>query len=718
MSENGEEKYGYHYNETIMNMIFNDYVLNSLKYLQKYKMSIPKEKKRRDQSGINQLKKAGKVRMSQTGLPKGGVDVDRNVDETTGAASSGAFSAPMGFENKVEETTTSASSGAYAGPAAWGGGDLMKGGKSKAMTKPIIVGGTIIQESNYLIDTTGFEKLFESLNEQSDEDFIKSKSDAFSVGKMSGSDKKIIKNDIKSGKLDNANLKIAEGLDNLYQNMNPKDAIQKAAIDFNHATKTGNEAQANKVAGNLKSMLDSSSYNWKQDPYAMDILGDFVNENRKMTIKEKAVSKSQQQLMGMAHAVQTGKLSPDKVGDKATKVADTMKKKDVEDFASTKHKNLPDKVDETEMSMIQQQAPQNSMANKAEGSNVPMGMNTTSGMNESHMKLLEEINNELNAFSIHHDKLKRMAEDRKPSALVLRDRMGSENEKNFKKDLNDSSISDIVDIENSLEYGDQQTDVGNDPQKLGADIEKKALSVGKMKSGEALKNVGDSANDKGDEIPKRNLTTEEQDEVNNYRLGLGDLVYDNKPNKRFEDRMKADMGDKLYQERQDKLAFRAKAPMYNKEAQPTEATGVDKVQFDKEKTGWNERVGIKESIISGKYFDMLGKKRIIGFNLNEVKEINETRQSGLFELSLEGLGNTYTQKVNVNEGVVKAISENKFFTNGKDIFVLKNPKQNLSENKNTGKPVVNEQMNKMKHLLGYKPDTFTNTDNTKLNRGF
>ena len=31
MAENGEEKYGYHYNETIMNMLFNDYVLNSPK---------------------------------------------------------------------------------------------------------------------------------------------------------------------------------------------------------------------------------------------------------------------------------------------------------------------------------------------------------------------------------------------------------------------------------------------------------------------------------------------------------------------------------------------------------------------------------------------------------------------------------------------------------------------------------------------------------------
>jgi len=46
MSQDGEEKYGYHYNETIQNIIFNDYVLNSPTYIQKYKMAIPKEKKK------------------------------------------------------------------------------------------------------------------------------------------------------------------------------------------------------------------------------------------------------------------------------------------------------------------------------------------------------------------------------------------------------------------------------------------------------------------------------------------------------------------------------------------------------------------------------------------------------------------------------------------------------------------------------------------------
>ena len=47
MAENGEEKYGYHYNETIQNMLFNDYVLNSPKYLQKYKQASGRNKTNR-----------------------------------------------------------------------------------------------------------------------------------------------------------------------------------------------------------------------------------------------------------------------------------------------------------------------------------------------------------------------------------------------------------------------------------------------------------------------------------------------------------------------------------------------------------------------------------------------------------------------------------------------------------------------------------------------
>jgi hypothetical protein len=464
-------------------------------------------------------------------------------------------------------------------------------------------------------------------------------------------------------------------------------------------------------------------YSYKDDIYydylkwreAMGIDKNTQTMNEVKKIDEKAKSIEQQRLFGMAHAVQKGELPASKVGGAVKKIAKDVSPKDVEDFASTKHKGLPDKVSESAQDSIIADKP-DSMSNKAtptsqQSSGIDQGTKSAGGggsVSESYESLLEEINKELDAFSIHHDKLKRMAEDRKPSALVLRDRVGSENEKNFKSDLKDSSVAKEVDVENALEWKDQQTDVGKDPQKLGADIEKTEIKSADMKSGEALKDVGDSANDKGDEIPKRNMTEEEQDEVWKYRFGLGDLVYDNEVGKRFEDRMKKDMGEKLYKQRQEKLKFRGKAPMYNKDPQPIDQTTADKVQFDKEQTGWNERVGLKETQITGKYFDDLGKKKIIDFNLNEVLELkSDKRVPELKKVSLEGLGNTYTQKVSVNENFVKAVGGFKFFTNGQDVFALKNPVQNLSEGiEKDKKPVVNEQMEKMKHLVGYNTATF------------
>ena len=60
-------------------------------------------------------------------------------------------------------------------------------------------------------------------------------------------------------------------------------------------------------------------------------------------VAEKAVSQQQQKFMGMAHAIQKGEkikgASPE-----LKKVAKTMKKSDVKDFAATKHKGLPKKV--------------------------------------------------------------------------------------------------------------------------------------------------------------------------------------------------------------------------------------------------------------------------------------------------------------------------------------------------------------------------------------
>lgn len=66
-------------------------------------------------------------------------------------------------------------------------------------------------------------------------------------------------------------------------------------------------------------------------------------------IDEKAVSKSQQRFMGMVHAVQKGELDPKEVGKSVRKAAKSMSKKDAKDFAKTKHKGLPEHVDEMKL---------------------------------------------------------------------------------------------------------------------------------------------------------------------------------------------------------------------------------------------------------------------------------------------------------------------------------------------------------------------------------
>ena len=79
------------------------------------------------------------------------------------------------------------------------------------------------------------------------------------------------------------------------------------------------------------------------DEYMQNQTGDDGEE----PIAEKAVSKQQQKFMGMAHAMQKGEKVKG-ASKELKKVAKTMKPKDTEDFAKTKHKGLPDKVKKEE----------------------------------------------------------------------------------------------------------------------------------------------------------------------------------------------------------------------------------------------------------------------------------------------------------------------------------------------------------------------------------
>jgi hypothetical protein len=78
----------------------------------------------------------------------------------------------------------------------------------------------------------------------------------------------------------------------------------------------------------------------KSESFVGNYQGPLYARHPDLVIAEKAVSKKQQKFMGMVRAAQKGEgaSSPE-----VAKVASSMKKKDVKDFASTKHKGLPEK---------------------------------------------------------------------------------------------------------------------------------------------------------------------------------------------------------------------------------------------------------------------------------------------------------------------------------------------------------------------------------------
>jgi hypothetical protein len=77
------------------------------------------------------------------------------------------------------------------------------------------------------------------------------------------------------------------------------------------------------------------------DDYMQNQADDMDMDDEQEPIAEKAVSKKQQRFMGMVSAAKKGEKPASK---EVAKVAKTMKKGDAEDFASTKHKGLPEKA--------------------------------------------------------------------------------------------------------------------------------------------------------------------------------------------------------------------------------------------------------------------------------------------------------------------------------------------------------------------------------------
>ena len=99
-------------------------------------------------------------------------------------------------------------------------------------------------------------------------------------------------------------------------------------------------------SGKSKLMTKEAEHDGDEVKQAMAVLkkaGYKITKAKEEELDEKAVSKAQQRFMGMVHATQKGEKAPSK---EVAKVAKSMKKKDAEDFAATKHKGLPEKKTE------------------------------------------------------------------------------------------------------------------------------------------------------------------------------------------------------------------------------------------------------------------------------------------------------------------------------------------------------------------------------------
>lgn len=252
-----------------------------------------------------------------------------------------------------------------------------------------------------------------------------------------------------------------------------------------------------------------------------------------------------------------------------------------------------------------------------------------------------------------------LEEDKRHSALILKDRLGKENEKNFKKDLSlNKQIEDAV--------KDAKTDVKTDKVKSLQDLEDEQRKEKEFK-------------------PVKYEHTDEATEA--YRLkrkGMEDLRYDVEPSEQFKERAKEHMGDELYEKGQERIEKEKGQPLYNKDVQPVQ----DEKEYIKK---FNESIKV-----SGKYIDGFNKSKFVDFRLDE-SVYSENVDDSLIKLNMSGVGNSYSNKVELNESVKNILDKTEFYYDLNEDVIYHREKQTINEGIDLGK---------FKHLMGYNPKSY------------
>jgi hypothetical protein len=604
-------------------------VLNDPKYLMKYKKTVVPEPKG---DGDKNKERVEKFRAMQKDIKP--VDTEKEEEP---------------LQTDIEETTTSASSGSFSTPHAFS----KDPNKPKFGKKSIFVGGTIVdtmkESKNYLTNPKFFEDYINKVNESFNETHLDSKEGkvGFILGKKPNEYKIEDLDKMQDTEVDKIYTSVESETGMNEENNNVKDSKsveKKVGAEFEDPDGYAKITKIN-PDGSFEAEVQNVKHKFTR---SFEADGSFI-ETSKHDIKE------------------MNKLSEDFVGFFTNKLKETGKSlKDMSPeekrafflAVDKEYKGKNEKV--TEMIGANEPSESPMISKSSENATDPTNLGSGGGA---------------------------MSEAKKLPNVVMTDRLRGENQKNFNKDLkNNDAIQKAV--KSTVKKVDKEDGYIPATDAMSyQDIEDADL---KKTKGESFKNVGNSANLKGDEIPKRNETDKEKEQVMlNRGAGMEDLRYGNEVGERFEERMKKEMGYK-YDERLKKQEYQKKMVSYNKDAQPT----VGKKEYKKD----IEKI---DEAMTGYYINDLGKREFITFNLNETKSI-EKIGSTLKKLSVEGLGNGYGARLEVmSESVVGLVKSVDFYINeSNEVFSIDKPKQKVTESKN---------FEKFKHLYGYKTNEFVDS---------
>lgn len=589
-------------------------------------------------------------------------------------------------EHHMDETTTSTSSGAYETPYAFAKG------KGQQFDKPAWDGGEMVNES-YLTNPDTFKIIYESLQEDDDPCW-----DGYEMIGMKTQDGEEVPNCVPIDEDTHDDSLVPNALEEHHLNTH----AEKAEFI---AQKTGQPVQIYLALNddvvdslyraiedydseeNVEPEMEESIIDDQPDSMAAHMKGggmmEDISENKKCRSGE--IPNPSKETEDDPDCVKKETYYKNKQAGKYDKSKKQSKK---EDRFNTEWRK------EREKRMKQRKQDKKKETNE----NI---MNYNKEMDEA-SKLMESIKKLSTGEDLH--------EDAKHPSMVNLERLKKDNKENFKDDMSDANSTEIAAGQAKAERADAQyTDV-DDPQELSKKIEKEKLSQHDYGS---FDNEGNSTNDTNDEIPKRNRTEDEQESVADVRRGMESWDYEAGDGERFHERMIKDMGQEIHDQGQEHIAKRKNQVMYKKDQQPVS-----------DEEDYNEKIAsLSEGSLTGKYRDNNNQTQFVSFNFEKVQKVDRVDES-FVKLSLDGMGNTYTTQIHENANMRNVMDAFDFYVNNSNttlkpiVAVKRGERKLMNEGEVNEKEPINEGLEKMKKLWGYKPSNFvdsrSNTKNAKF----